>query len=186
MARVVGIGHQDFETVITKNLFYVDKTNFIKEWWENEDCVTLITRPRRFGKTLNMSMLDYFFSVKHAGSDLFKGLSIWQAKSPDEDYKYRQLQGTYPVISLSFADVKAKNFTDARKILCQVITNLYNKHDFLLDSGCLNETEQNDYRKINAEMENYLTVGSIRALSDYVKKSSSYWTNMIRPCRKLM
>lgn len=58
MARTVGIGHQDFETVITKGIFYIDKTGFIKEWWENEDSVTLIARPRRFGKTLNMSMVE--------------------------------------------------------------------------------------------------------------------------------
>ena len=83
MARTVGIGHQDFEQVITKNIFYVDKTMFIKEWWENEDAVTLITRPRRFGKTLNMSMLEKFFSVTYAGrGDLFAGLSIWEEKSP--------------------------------------------------------------------------------------------------------
>jgi len=61
MARVVGIGHQDFETVRIKNNFYIDKTEFIKEWWEFDDAVTLITRPRRFGKTLNMSMLEKFF-----------------------------------------------------------------------------------------------------------------------------
>ena len=58
MARIVGIGHQDFETVRRKNNFYIDKTEFIKEWWESDDAVTLITRPRRFGKTLNMSMLE--------------------------------------------------------------------------------------------------------------------------------
>ncbi len=102
MARTVGIGNQDFESIRQNGYFYIDKTNFIREWWENGDSVTLITRPRRFGKTLNMSMLEKFFSVEYAGrSDLFEGLSIWQEE------KYRQLQGTYPVISISFADVKA-------------------------------------------------------------------------------
>lgn len=61
MARTAAIGLQDFGDIIRKNCFYVDKTSFIKEWWENQDSVTLITRPRRFGKTLAMSMLDYFF-----------------------------------------------------------------------------------------------------------------------------
>ena len=126
MARTIGIGHQDFGQVIENNYFYVDKTGFIKEWWENGDSVTLITRPRRFGKTLNMSMMQHFLSVDYADKgDLFKGLSIWQEE------KYRQLQGTYPVISLSFADVKARLFSDARKMICQTITNLYNKYDFL-------------------------------------------------------
>ena len=66
MARVVGIGHQNFEQLIQANCFYIDKTGFIKEWWENRDVVTLITRPRRFGKTLNMSMLEQFFSLEYA------------------------------------------------------------------------------------------------------------------------
>ncbi len=66
MARTVGIGIQDFEKIIVSNVFYIDKTHFIKEWWEGEDDVTLIARPRRFGKTLNLNMLDYFFSVNHA------------------------------------------------------------------------------------------------------------------------
>ncbi len=96
MARTVGIGNQDFETVREKEYFYIDKTHFIRQWWESGDHVTLITRPRRFGKTLNMSMLEKFFSVKYADrSDLFEGLSIWNEE------KYRQLQGTYPVLFIS-------------------------------------------------------------------------------------
>lgn len=63
MARTVAIGVQDFETLITKDYFYIDKTNFIKEWWEAGDSVTLLTRPRRLGKTLTMSMLEKFFRV---------------------------------------------------------------------------------------------------------------------------
>ena len=79
-------------------VFYVDKTEFIREWWESMDDVTLITRPRRFGKTLNMSMVEQFFSIDYAGrSDLFMQMNIWREE------KYRKLQGTYPVISLSFA-----------------------------------------------------------------------------------
>ena len=109
MARTVGIGHQDFEKLRMKNNFYVDKSDFIREWWESDDDVTLITRPRRFGKTLNMSMTECFFSVKYANrSDLFEGLSIWEEKA--EGAKYRNLQGTYPVISLSFAPVKGTGF----------------------------------------------------------------------------
>ena len=114
MARTVAIGLQSFEKVRTRNVFYVDKTDFIREWWENGDDVTLITRPRRFGKTLNMSMVEQFFSVDYAGrGDLFEGLSIWESE------KYRQLQGTYPVISLSFANVKETDFeTTSYLIIC--------------------------------------------------------------------
>ena len=105
LGRTVGIGIQDFEKLIEENLFYIDKTSFIKEWWENGDDVTLIARPRRFGKTLNMSMLNRFFSLEYADKgEVFEGLSIWNEE------KYRQLQGTYPVISLSFARIKEDNY----------------------------------------------------------------------------
>ena len=121
-AKKVGIGHQNFEQLIQANCFYIDKTDFIREWWENKDAVTLITRPRRFGKTLNMSMLEHFFSVKYAGrGDLFEGFSIWREKSADSDYQYRQLQGTYPVISLSFANIKEQNYQNAREKMCKIM-----------------------------------------------------------------
>ena len=181
MAKTVGIGHQDFSQVIQNHLFYIDKTEFIREWWEGGDAVTLITRPRRFGKTLNMSMIEQFFSLEYVDrGDLFEGLSIWQEKSserenfsekgnsPDKNYKYRQLQGTFPVISLSFAPVKERLFSDTRKQICQIIKNVYNKYDFLLESSCLNEDEKAQFRKVSAEMENYLAAGSLNALSNYL------------------
>lgn len=165
MARTVGIGHQDFGELIQNNYFYIDKTRFIKEWWENGDVVTLITRPRRFGKTLNMSMLEYFFSLKYEGrGDLFAGLYIWQEEI------YRSLQGTYPVLSISFANVKESSFANTRKQICQIIKNLYNKHDYLLSSGCLNEDEKEIYKKVSAEMEDYIAVNSLNALSDYLSR----------------
>ncbi len=165
MPRTVGVGHQDFEQMITKNNFYIDKTMFIKEWWENNDAVTLITRPRRFGKTLNLDMTECFFSVTYSGrSDLFQNLSIWQEE------KYRELQGTCPVLFLSFAGVKATSFSDARKSICQIIKNLYNKYDFLLESGHLNENEREMYHSISVNMENYLAASSLSALSDYLMR----------------
>ena len=137
MARAVGIGRQNFEKIVSEDTFYVDKTNFIREWWEYKDDVTLITRPRRFGKTLNMSMVECFFSVEYAGrGELFENLAIWQ------DGKYRGLQGTYPVLSISFADVKESSFLNARKKICQMLTDLYNRHEFLLDSNILNGKER--------------------------------------------
>ena len=107
---------------------------------------------------------------------MYEALSIWQkkspdgAKSPEGDYKYRGLQGTYPVISLSFADVKAQLFSDARKMICQIIANLYNKYDFLLKSGCLNENEQASYRQVSAEMEDYMAAASLKTLADYLSR----------------
>ncbi len=165
MARSVGIGFQDFEQMITTNNFYIDKTSFIKEWWEYNDVVTLITRPRRFGKTLNLDMVEHFFSVNYSGrSNLFHDLSIWQEE------KYRKLQGTYPVISLSFANVKETSFQSTKKRICQIIEKLYNKYDFLLECDCLNEKEKETYQKISADMEDYLATDSLNALSDYLMR----------------
>ena len=109
MAKTVAIGLQYFEDIRTRDAFYVDKTNFIKEWWECGDAVTIIARPHLFGKTLNIDMLNCFFSNKYAGrSELFEGLSIWKEE------KYRELQGTYPVIYLSFAGIRPGNYKDMK------------------------------------------------------------------------
>jgi hypothetical protein len=176
MAKRIGIGKQDFEKVRMNHNFYVDKTDFIRQWWETDDDVTLITRPRRFGKTLNMSMLEKFFSLEYAGrGELFEGLSIWReksadVKSPGVDYKYRKLQGTWPVIALSFAKVKETSFLGTRKRICQIITDLYNKFDFLLESDVLNENEKISYRKVSADMEDFLAADSLNALSDYLMR----------------
>ena len=169
MARKIGIGNQDFEVVREKDYFYIDKTGFIREWWESGDAVTLLTRPRRFGKTLNMSMVEKFFSVNYADrGDLFEGLSIWEEISPAGEYKYRKLQGTYPVIFLSFADVKETTFEEARKKIFKIIQLVYNKFDFLLKSDVLNDNEKSDFQKISAEMEDYMASLSLKMLSDYL------------------
>ena len=142
--RKVSIGKQDYESLITSGCFYVDKTYFIKEWWESQDDVTLITRPRRFGKTLNMSMLECFFSNKYAGrGDLFEGLSIWN------DEKYRQLQGTYPVIFISFAEFKANNFKDTKNDMVSVINDIYKQHSYLLEDDMLTDAERNLFRQFD-------------------------------------
>ena len=171
MAKKVGIGSQDFEKVRVNNNFYIDKTNFIREWWESGDEVTLITRPRRFGKTLNMSMLEKFFSIQYANrGDLFEGLSIWKEKSPNGEYKYGKIQGTYPVLFISFAGIKENSFEGARENICRTIEEQYNKHDYLLDSGLLNEKEKNFYQKVSAEMSDSIAAGSLRSLSDFLSR----------------
>ena len=145
MAGKVVIGAQDFVKLRENGYFYVDKTSFIKEWWESGDDVTLITRPRRFGKTLNMSMLDTFFSVEHADKGkLFEGLSIW------EDEKYRALQGTYPVISLSFARVKEGNYQSAREKMCEILRDLYRDFRYLLDSEVLTDEDRAYFRRVQS------------------------------------
>ena len=164
MARTVGIGIQSFDKMREGNYFYVDKTPFIKEWWESGDDVTLITRPRRFGKTLNMSMLEQFFSVDYAGrSDLFEGLSIW------EEEKYRTLQGTYPVINLSFARVKENNYADTKAKICEILRNLYIKFSFLLESNVLTGADKDYYnRMLQAEISNPDATSSLYQLSDFL------------------
>ena len=143
MARTVGIGIQDFAKVITNDIFYIDKTNFIKEWWESGDDVTLIARPRRFGKTLNLNMLEYFFSMEHAGrTDLFSNLSIWQEE------KYRTLQGTYPVISVSFARIKESSYDTFLKRVSEVLRMLYVKYSFLLESEVLTQADRDYFQSM--------------------------------------
>ena len=165
MARTVSIGCQDFETIRREGCFYIDKTSFLSEWWENGDSVTLIARPRRFGKTLNMSMTEQFFSVNYAGrKELFEGLSIWESE------KYRNLQGTYPVIALSFADVKETSFAQARKAVCRIIKMTYNQYDFLLEGNVLNESEKKDFRSISADMEDSQAAFSLKLLSNYLSR----------------
>ena len=163
MARTVGIGIQSFEKIIKENSFYIDKTGFIRQWWESRDDVTLITRPRRFGKTLNMNMLERFLSVEYAGrGEIFDGLSIWK------DEKYRNLQGTYPVIFLSFAGIKSSSFDEAKKSLFYLIEKLYNRYDFLLKEDSLNEKEKDFIKNISANMDNYSAVSSLGTLSEFL------------------
>ena len=146
--KKAGLGYQDFEEVRTQHIFYIDKTDFIREWWEYADKVTLITRPRRFGKTLNMSMTECFFSNKYENrSDLFEGLSIWEEKDFNGEYRYRKLQGTFPVIFLSFANVKAASYEEMVFKITKVITDLYNKNDYLLGGNLLNEKNRNIIKK---------------------------------------
>ena len=163
MARTIGIGIQDFGKIIKNNCFYVDKTDFIREWWESMDDVTMITRPRRFGKTLNMSMLEHFFSLKYSGERaLFERLSIWKQE------KYRELQGSFPVISLSFANVKEKDYTAAKARICQIITNLYSEFYFLRDQETLTEKDREYFDRVSPDMREVDATYALHQLSEYL------------------
>ena len=165
MKKAISIGIQGFSDLREQDCFFVDKTNFIKEWWESEDEVTLITRPRRFGKTLNMSMLDCFFSNKYANrADLFEGLSIWQ------DETYRKLQGTYPVIFLSFAAVKAGNLEDAKTQIKQEITRLYWENRNLMKEDIFGEDERELYYRTTVKMDDVTAQDSLRNLSVWMER----------------
>ncbi len=165
MARTISIGCQDFETIRREGYFYIDKTLFIKEWWEEGDSVTLIARPRRFGKTLNMSMTEQFFSLKYAGrEDLFENLAVWKEE------KYRKLQGTYPVISLSFACIKDNNYETTRRKICQILSNLYSQYDFLLEGDHLNEKEKKFFESVTADMGDVEATLALHQLSLYLSR----------------
>lgn len=163
MARTVGIGIQDFGDLIRGKCFYIDKTSFIKEWWEGEDSVTLITRPRRFGKTLNMSMVQQFFSVDYADcGDLFEGLAVWKEE------KYHELQGSFPVISLSFAAVKETNYQAVKDRICQLITDLYIRNNFLRDCDWMAAADKDFFDSVRTDMPEVVATLAIYKLSGYL------------------
>ena len=163
--KKIAIGKQSFEDIRKKDCFYIDKTDFIKDWWESADDVTLITRPRRFGKTLNMDMLKCFFSNQYEGrKELFEGLGIWK------DEEYRELQGTYPVIFLSFADIKGNTFEMARQQVCIKILDLYEENEYLLEGDILGESEKAFYKSVSMDMSDAIISTSLNKLCVFMYK----------------
>ena len=168
---VVNIGVQQFDRIRERGSFYVDKTGFIKEWWESGSDVTLITRPRRFGKTLNMSMLECFFSNKYANrGDLFEGLSVWNEKSPDGAYPYRKLQGTYPVIFLSFASVKTGDVEGIKTAFKRIVSNVYMENRDIMDSEEFNDDDRDNFASVNVKMDDATAYTAINSLCVYLER----------------
>jgi hypothetical protein len=165
MSRTVAIGLQDFGKVRNGNCFYVDKTDFIRDWWEKQDDVTLITRPRRFGKTLTLNTVDHFFSFDHAGdAELFEGLKIFKEE------KYRKLQGTYPVISLSFASVKNADFKGTLYKISCILYIEYTRHRYLLEKEVLSEDEKAQFKSVKPGMDAEQMEAAILILSGYLNR----------------
>ncbi len=176
MGRTISIGAQSFEFIRKNDYFFIDKTGFIKEWWENGDAVTLITRPRRFGKTLNLDMMNCFFSRAYEGrGELFEGLSIWEDKSPDGenplsgDYKYRKLQGSYPVIFLSFAGIKGQTFEETKQGIKYALERLYREHKYVTDRKGMDEKELDFFDSVSSRMTDDVAVLALKYLSDYLE-----------------
>ena len=162
MNQVISIGKQDFASLREGNYFFVDKTHFISEWWESGDDITLIARPRRFGKTLNMSMLNCFFSHQYAErADLFEGLSVWEKED------YRAIQGKYPVIFLSFADVKQDNYRDAIYKIKKIIANVYQQFHEIGRSEALTEVQRRQFMNVTADMDDVIAQSALQDLSYY-------------------
>ena len=163
MKREIATGIQDFESMRVNGDFYVDKTMFIQSWWENRDIVTLITRPRRFGKTLNMSTLNCFFSNKYAGrGDLFEGLEVW------EDPAMREQQGKWPVLFLTFAAIKQTTWDSTKNSLNQMIADVYGSYRQMLQEPVFSDADRAFYEKVGAEMPDYVAAVSIRKLCDWL------------------
>ena len=166
MKKEIGIGIQSFEKIIKGNYFYVDKTSFIKEWWKSGDDVTIINRPRRFGKTLNMNMLHSFFSIENKGrGDLFEGLSIWN------DEKYRELQGSYPVIFLSFARIKEKEYEKTKTKICEVLRDEYIRYSYVRNSEILTDADRETFdRVLSRDIEETDATSALYQLSNFLHR----------------
>lgn len=164
MEKTISIGAQSFEFIRKNKCFFVDKSDFIKEWWENTDAVTLITRPRRFGKTLNLDMMNCFFSKAYEGrGELFEGLSVWK------DLKYRELQGSCPVIFLSFADVKGETFEETKQGIKYVLEKLYRIHRYVKNTESMDEKDMEFFDSVSSRMPDDVAVLALKYLSDYLK-----------------
>lgn len=141
--RIVGRGIQEFEKIRGNDQFYVDKTGFIADWYRSNDDITLITRPRRFGKTLTIDMLNCFFSTTHADrADLFEGLAI------SLDRQMMSLQGMVPTIKISFAGIKGETFRGFLMDMAGRIAMLLDRYRYLLEADVLDDDE----KKAFAEM----------------------------------
>ncbi len=164
MARVAALGITKFEDIVDRNVFYVDKTYFIKEWFDSEDQVTLITRPRRFGKTLTLNMAETFFSVKYAGrGDLFESFDIWK------DEKLKEMQGQYPVINVSLANVKCSTYEEMAAQMKSIIATLYRQHNYLLESDKLDDEAKQKFMAYRGEKAtDQECMDSLRVLSEYM------------------
>ncbi len=165
MCRTISIGAQSFEFIRKNDYFLIDKTDFIREWWENGDAVTLITRPRRFGKTLNLDMMNCFFSKKYEGrGELFEGLSIW------EEEKYRKLQGSYPVIFLSFANIKGATLRETKQGIKYMLEKLYGVHRYVRDGEEMTERDRLFFDSVTSDMTDDVAVLALHYLSDYMSR----------------
>ena len=163
----IGLGVSDFKEVIKEELYFVDKSFFIKEVIDNNDKILLITRPRRFGKTLNMSMLFYFFDINGKyNKELFEGLNIMNYGD-----KYINEMTSYPVINLSFVDVKETSYKNMILSFKSVIADLYLKYEYLLDSDKLSSSEKKNIQEIINYKSNEVTLKrSLKDLSKYLEK----------------
>ena len=165
MSRIISLGEQSFQALIQENYFYIDKTKFIKDWWLGGDRVTLITRPRRFGKTLMLDTVKTFFSPKFAGRyDLFEGLEIWK------DEKFRQLQGTIPVIFLYLAKIKNVNYVQTIENIKDSLTTIYKRFKANLNLSLLSDDDQELFTSVHKSMSDVTAQNALLNLSEFIER----------------
>ena len=147
MTRRIATGIVDFVTLRQKNYFYIDKTRFIEDWWNKGDFVTLITRPRRFGKTLLLNTIKTFFSPEFsAKKNLFEGLEIFKS------CEFRNLQGTIPVIFLSFARINNNNYAATVARIKAEIAGIYGEFSSLIDINAIPDAEKELFTSVRKSM----------------------------------
>ena len=165
MKKVIATGIQDFESLRVKGAFYVDKTDLIREWWQGQDAVTLITRPRRFGKTLNMSMLNCFFSNKYENrGELFEGLKVW------EDSAMREQQGKWPVIFLTFAGIKQPTCKETMQDMNDQLAILANRYRWILEDPRFSEEDRERFRRIRFDMDRATAANVLKWLCEWLER----------------
>ena len=163
--RIIAVGRQSFEEIVSRNSFYVDKTKFIADWWNNNDEVTILTRPRRFGKTLLLNTVDRFFSLKYKDQpNLFENLAI------SKDAKMVNEQNNWPVISLSFAGIKGKDYATIFEAVRRLIYRLYSQFYFLVEEKALNPLDTKIFETLSINMDATTTIDAISNLSEMLYK----------------
>ena len=161
----IAIGNDQFDQIRGNHRFYIDKTEFILDWWKNPDAVTLITRPRRFGKTLNMSMMNCFFSNAYRDrAYLFEGLKVW------ENEELRKEQGTWPVLFLTFANVKQAKWENSRKMLNEILMKARMPYARMMEDGMFSDEEREAYYAIRKDMDDATAATSLHNLCEWLER----------------
>ena len=204
LSETVGMGHQNFRDFVSGKMFYVDKTQFILQWMHTSDKVILITRPRRFGKSMALSMVETFFDPRYAEHpEYFKGLKVWK------DPVCREAFGGTPTLLVSFGNCKGQNFKQAMEALEESVYTLCCAHDYLLNSDKLRDDDKKAFEQMKEELychKGKVLGGYIRELCRLVYKhygirpyilmdeydtplseayTDGYWEEMISICRNL-
>ena len=164
MARTISIGAQSFERLRTGGCFYVDKTGFVRDWWLSRDSVTLVCRPRRFGKTLNLSMIECFFDVRRDSRPLFEGLDIVRHEAFCDEW-----MNQYPVLFISFKDVDGLDFESAFIALQGVLSDFCFRYSHIIENDKVDPVDISSF--VSIKEKKVADRKSTRLNSSHIQKS---------------